>query len=324
MVNQIAIIGAGQLGSRHLQGLTKSTKKLVISIVDPNKDSLNNSEKKYLDVENPSQINKISYHKNMNDLPDCIDVVIIATTASVRRIVVENLLSQTTVKYLILEKIVFQKSDDFIPIQNLLDKTGTKTWINCIRRSYPIYKELKKIINGRILKINVSGNNWGMASNSIHMIDLLVFLTGQMNLNFDTRELSNAVYPSRRDGYKELRGKFIVRTNRGDILEIMDHNSFEDGELKIVINTEKKEIIVDEIKGLLIQNQSKGPHIKRNIKIPYQSEITGQLVDQILDTGQSDLTPYEECMTYHIPMIDAFNNHISNVIQKKVTTCPIT
>ncbi len=324
MLNRIAIIGAGQLGSRYLQGLTESTKKLVISIVDPNEDSLNISKKRYLEVENPSQINKISYHKNMNDLPDCIDVVIIATTASMRRIVVENLLSQTTVKYVILEKIVFQKSDDFFPIKNLLDKTGTKTWINCIRRSYPIYKELKKIINGRILKINVSGNNWGMASNSIHMIDLLVFLTGQRNLNFDTRELSNAVYPSRRDGYKELRGKFIVRTNRGDILEIMDHNSFEDGEIKIVINTEKKEIIVDEIKGLLFQNQSKGPYIKKNIKIPYQSEITGQLVDQILDTGQSDLTPYEECMTYHIPMIDAFNNHISNVIQKKVSTCPIT
>ncbi len=35
MMSKIAIIGAGQLGSRHLQGLAKSDIKISIEVVEP-------------------------------------------------------------------------------------------------------------------------------------------------------------------------------------------------------------------------------------------------------------------------------------------------
>ena len=57
---------------------------------------------------------------------------------------------------------------------------------------------------------------------------------------------------------------------------------------------------------------------KISIKIPLQMEITGQIVDQILETGHSYLTKYEECMKYHIPMLNAFNNHISTITGKRL------
>ena len=127
-----------------------------------------------------------------------------------------------------------------------------------------------------------------------------------------------------RDGYKELRGKFLVRTERGDILEMIDQDSFADGELKITVNTNEEEIIIDEIRGLLVRNSSNVEIEKREIAIPYQSEITGHLVDQILDRRNSDLTPYDECMKYHIPMLDIFNDHFSKITGDTVKTCPIT
>ena len=64
----IAIVGAGQLGSRHLQGLAKSSNQLRIYVVDPDNKALSLSEKRYLDV-SKSEFNKVSYLQSIMDLP---------------------------------------------------------------------------------------------------------------------------------------------------------------------------------------------------------------------------------------------------------------
>ena len=265
---------------------------------------------------------QISYFKSISELPTSLNLVIIATTANIRREVIENMLDQKTIKYLILEKIVFQKSDDFLPIQALFNKMCTRAWINCTRRLYPFYKDLKKELNGQIVKIAVKGCNWGMACNSIHMIDLLVFLTGQTDIEFDAEHLDNTIYPSKREGFRELRGKLIVSTGRGDILEMLDQNSF-GANHEISIATSKIKFIINESKGLVVHQSDMGVQ-ENNITIPYESELTGQLTDQIIDIGQSNLTPYTECMQYHIPMLDAFNAHFSKVMGRVIQACPIT
>lgn len=42
----IIIIGAGQLGSRHLQGVLKSTYALNVTVVDPSEESLNTARER--------------------------------------------------------------------------------------------------------------------------------------------------------------------------------------------------------------------------------------------------------------------------------------
>ena len=64
--------------------------------------------------------------------------------------------------------------------------------------------------------------------------------------------------------------------------------------------------------------------VKEKISIPFQSKITCNIVDQILDTKQSYLTPYVECMHYHIAMLKVYNNHFSKIKGINVETCPIT
>ena len=58
--------------------------------------------------------------------------------------------------------------------------------------------------------------------------------------------------------------------------------------------------------------------------MPFQSELTPILVDQILIEGSSLLTPLNESESNHIPMLDAFVQHILAVTGKELAKCPIT
>src|SRR5690554_3304897 len=97
------IIGAGQLGSRHLQGMLKYDNQLQsIYIIDPSKDALNISKERAYEIEHNHQL---IFQQDWNDLPATFDVVIIATNSNVREKVITQLLNNYEVKHLILEKV---------------------------------------------------------------------------------------------------------------------------------------------------------------------------------------------------------------------------
>ena len=60
------IIGAGQLGSRHLQGLLKSEIEQVIYVLDPSENSLTVSKQRAQEVE---FMHIVKYIKDWNNIP---------------------------------------------------------------------------------------------------------------------------------------------------------------------------------------------------------------------------------------------------------------
>lgn len=119
MVN-IAIIGSGQIGSRHLQALSQLNRITNIQIVDPNYKSLERARERFLQVQENKYAQKVEYLQNIVDLSNNLELVIIATSSDVRREVIEKLLLQKKVRYIILEKVLFQKIKDFAVVNNLL------------------------------------------------------------------------------------------------------------------------------------------------------------------------------------------------------------
>ena len=320
----IAIIGAGQLGNRHLQGLIHSKNNLRIYVIDRSDAALETARRRFSEISTKNTMTRLkaSFHHKLDELPSVLDMGIIATTAEVRETIVKELLTNHQVKYLLLEKIVFQKVTDFIDINHLLNKTGVKTWVNCARRMYPFYHALRNEIRGEIVHMKVSGNNWGLACNTIHMIDLLAFLSQRSEFRFDESGLHNEIYSSKRNGFSELRGKLTILSNRGDELQLIDENSLDEYIISIAFGGVA--YTVDESKKIAMLIQPDGNIREIEIKIPYQSELTGIAVDQIFDSGESSLPSYEECMKYHIPMIEAFNRQFSKISGIEITTCPIT
>ncbi len=149
-MNNIVIIGAGNIGSRHLQGLKNIDFPLRIYVVDPNESSLKIAKERYNSIYNDKCQQEVIYTQSIEKFGELIDLAIIATNSKIRRDVIADLVELNKVKYLILEKILFQKEEDYYYILELLEKQCLKTWVNCARRSVPFYQELKSIFERRI------------------------------------------------------------------------------------------------------------------------------------------------------------------------------
>ena len=103
--SHIVIIGTGQLGSRHLQGLTRIGQKIQVSVIDPNPEARKIARKRYFDMPENPNIQSIAFLNSMDQLVDTVDLAIIATNADIRRVVIETLVKKTKVKNLLLGRL---------------------------------------------------------------------------------------------------------------------------------------------------------------------------------------------------------------------------
>ena len=88
----IVIIGAGQIGSRHLQAMAKMDFPACIWVVDPSDISLAVSKDQFHQVAVSPNIESVNYQNSIDPIPDNLNVVIVATNANIRlSVFIENL-----------------------------------------------------------------------------------------------------------------------------------------------------------------------------------------------------------------------------------------
>jgi len=323
--SRILIVGAGELGSRHLQGLCKINRDIKISVIDPSPDALELCSKRYNEIKLNPHIISVNYYQNISKLNKEIDLSIVSTTADVRYKVIENLLNRINIKNLILEKILFQSIMEFELANKIFRNNKVNVWVNCTRRMIPFYRKLwKEGFGVKAIKIIVTGNI-GIASNTIHMLDLLAFLSKQTKITIDTSSLDRKIYFSKRSSFIEFGGKLKAQTSRGDILKIIDGRN-NNIDLTISLENDEKVIRINQTKALytLEMKDNLQDSINHPFHMPLQSELTAIQVEQILNTGDSYLPSIKESSLLHKPMIDAFNLHLSSILNQQVSVCPIT
>ena len=313
-----AIIGTGQLGSRHLQGLKTASLPFKIWVMDKSEDSLNIAKQRYDSVAAIGE-KEIELVTDIEQLPTQLDFVVIATGSKPRASIVKSLIDYSDVKYMILEKVLFPRLSDYDEIGNLINKRGVKCWVNCGRRllSYPY--DIKKSLSGSQISMKYKGANWGLCCNSIHIIDLFMFLTDEKEFTIDTSGLYREVYESKRNGYIELFGEIIITTKKGSKLYIKcDYSEsivppiieIEDGSRNIKVDESKHELLIDDVKS--------------TYQMPYQSEMTGLYADLIVKTGNCALSTLELSSQYHKVFIQSILDFYNSVNENKTDLCPIT
>jgi len=325
-VSKIIIIGAGELGSRHLQGLTKISDKISITVLDPSPLALKKAEKRYNEIPKSKFIKKIEFINSMNLIKSSVDLAIFSTNADIRFTVIQNFLSKYSAKYIIIEKIAFQSIKDFEKISSILNEKNIKAWVNCPRRTFPFFAKLKeRTIKSSKVHLSVEGSKWGLACNSIHFLDTLAFLSDQTDFFISDSNYEKKIFNSKRNGFLELSGMLTVKSKRGDILNIIDNRS---GQIPFKISIHFDDIIVeiDQNNGIVkeFHKSEINDYTKEDYPLFLQSDLTGIQVEQIIKNSFSELTSFKESYKLHVPLIESFNQHFSSVMNKNITVCPIT
>lgn len=296
---QVAIIGAGQLGSRHLQGLKLASSPLNITVMDSNDESLNVAKERY-DAVSPIGEKNINYVNSIDKLPSELDLVIIATGSKPRAAIVQSLLNHATVKYLVLEKVLFPSLADYNIVGRLLNDKGVRCWVNCPRRMFGMYKQIKEAIDPiKPVYMTNADEDWGLCCNAIHMIDIFLYLTEETSYTVETKFLNDSIVDSKRSGYIEMTGTLKVTTPKGNELTLISEKDFK-GEKNYMIENDYNMYIISEGDGKLSMNG-----ITYQYSIPYQSQLTGILADELLITGGCSLTSFNTSVGYHRPFIEA-------------------
>lgn len=265
---RILLVGVGNLGQRYLEGLNKLKKKKVF-FYDSNRHLLKNIQKLYQSKSKDFFI--------LNELKQSsiktFDVCILATTASSRHVLVDKILENYKIKFWILEKLVSNKINNFEKIYHKLK--NRRAYVNLPRPYSKIYKYLKR---QKLRKIDIvtSGGKWNLASNCIHHMHLLEWLTNEKIEKIIIDKIK--FYKSKRDDYIDFFGSLTAFTNSGSKIILINNESHKKFNIKIK-NLEDKWLI----------NEHYG-FVKKNSKIimkkqfNFQSQITPLIIKSLNDS----------------------------------------
>jgi predicted dehydrogenase len=324
-MKNIVVIGAGQLGSRHLQALSKVNFQAKIEVIDPLAASLEVARTRFNEMPSNSNIAGVSVLSSLSELSSQVDLAIIATNADIRADVIRTLLQQCEVKNLVLEKVLFQKPEEYKEIQELLGQKGIKVWVNHPRRMFPYYAKLKALLAGsKQVSYQAQGGDWGLACNGLHFIDHLSFLTGCDDLKINIEGLNPSVISSKRKGCFEVSG-VLVGTVGKHSFELFCHETA--SPVVITICSDNLNVIIDEGNGWvrIATKESGWQWVEEKTKIIYfQSELSNKIAEDIIESGECDLPTFAEAIKLHIPFINAILEHINRYGVEKYTACPIT
>lgn len=325
-MKKIFIIGAGQLGSRHLQALKNIKIPLNINVIDPSKKSLDIAKQRYDSIKIIDN-NNVSYYESINDVDSLsiVDLVIIATSSNVRFQATIQLLNKFSVKTIIFEKILFNNPKDYSKIHKLLKSKNVNAYVNCPMRMMSFYKDIKTSFEGSRFKYIVSGSQYGLVTNLIHYLDHISYLNQNSEYTSDTNFMNKELIESKRKGFYELHGTFQANFKNGTQGFI---NCESKGNSPIIIQAfnDKVHFISRESEGkvLIARAENDWRWEKIEFEIPFQSQLTTILVEDILSKNSCLLPSYEESMKIHLPYLDSLLEFINSNSDIKLEHYPFT
>lgn len=323
-MKKILIAGAGQIGSRHLQGLARSVEGFEITLLDPSAENLDTAVARFKEVSG-NQSHEVIRCQHPGQLPDHCDLAIIASTAVKRADILMQLINHTEIRSLILEKVLFQELSDYDRVGKLLAEKKIPAWVNCPRRIYPFYREIKKELDSfTSLNLTVTGGNWGLGCNGLHFLDLFHYLTGSMPDFMEFHPFSPP-FPAKREGFTEFSG--ILWAGNGERsmnISIQDHMNGTNPPL-LEISSDTFRYIIIESQGFLGRYSKRSKKTEMTgINVPYQSELTHLVAVDILENQSCGLIGYEESSKLHRLFIKTLLDHFNQFSDEPLTKLPIT
>lgn len=327
VVLTIAVVGAGQLGSRHLQSIKQVNFPAALFVIDPNEASLKMAESRYDEVADNENIRSVVFATSINELPGEIDLVILATGSKNRALIIENICKHATVHNFVLEKILFQTIKEYGRINDLFKSEEINAWVNCPRRIFPVYQSLKQKLsdaNEPVFGI-MDGGDWGFGCNAIHYIDAFAFVVGCADYKLYTDQLDSQLVQSKREGYMEFHGSVTLHFANGCVL-IVNSRKNEKTPASFLVSNGHARFLVDEARKKLYTSIQGDNSVleSSDFEIFFQSQLTRGIVEDILIRKQCGLTTYQESVQLHLPYIQGLIDFLKVHFDPAINHCPIT
>lgn len=311
MTYKFLIIGFGNIGKRYFEGILSSKLKFRIYIYDLNKNQYFKDNKK-----------NVFYLKSLKVLPKKFDFIFFTSSSENRFSSINKVISKTKTNYLLIEKILAQSILELKKIKNLLKKKKmlSKTWVNTHYRTYSIFEKTFKNEIKKNTLISVHGNNWGMACNAIHYIDLYSKIFNSPFKKIDTNLLYKKWFKSKRAAFYEIFGKLKIIYKNNKILNLVCKNS---GNKSLTIHTiknEKKTIDIFEEKEELKINGK----LIRKFKLDPVSIKIKHIIYELIKYKKTSITPVYISIEQHLILIKSLVSFWNFVHKKKNKKIKIT
>lgn len=315
------VIGAGNLGSRHLQALARWNRGPVdIGVYEPSDTAWGVAEQRCKEVASEhAVIRRLSGISEAAKSSLCI----VATNADVRPGVMRELLEAGFSGTLVLEKVLFQRPSDYEVGMSLAESSSARIYVNCPRRMVPAFKDIaEKFKSDSRVVMTVFGGDWGLGCNAIHFVDLLAYITGQTDFSYDTGSLDPVVYDSKRAGYVEFCGVLTGRSSRGDVMVL---GSMVSSTLPLVVEiaSAQRRCRIEASRRRIEWQDAEGVY-EEEFSMPFQSELTHILAENVEDGVSPELTTFRESAILHKELILVYLEFLRKTQGIEVERCPIT
>lgn len=319
----VAVIGCGNIGSRCLQAIAGLGPNVTAYAVEPFEAAIAIARKRYEEVAS-KESPPISYLSEIKELPREINLALIATCADIRLSVASALLDHASVQHLILEKFLFQRFSEYQEMAHLIDTNAVSCSVNLVRRSWPGYQSLRNLfVDGEPVEMHVTGKDFRLASNAIHLLDLYAYISGQHVDALDGSGLTGSSASSHRQDYREVYGTLRGQTENGGNLSL---SSYASGEVPFTVQFSSPSVhcIVHEGEGRM-RIAGAGTGGKWN-DLPFQGLYMSEMapVFAALLNGQPCALPvFSDTAPDHIALIEVLNRYWFGDDWKEFP-CPVT
>lgn len=317
MSTNVLIAGAGQIGSRYLQGLAKVSMPLNILIVDSAPESLARAESRWREVVANDSAHNLSLQCHLDQLPFEVTLAIVATTADRRSQIVSELAGRARVSYWVLEKVLAQSDCQIREIENAV-AASNGCWVNTPMYMWSLYQRLRSACEGGGPIHAIYEDVRGLACNTIHYLDLVSRWNGASPVRIDTSRVDGPWHEAERKGFFEIWGQLDVSFSDGSQLSVTSKEHDRCYRSKLI--TQENVWGIHEQKGFA--SNELGDRIEGNCEL--QSVLTPRLVESILATGTCPLPTLAQSAVQHRAYLRDLIAHWNATMPERLERLPIT
>ncbi len=316
----VLFVGCGNIGSRLLQSLVQVSPdhvgSLDIAVCEPFEGARALARARFNEV-----VGERSHLLRFVDDPTAVAgvaLVVVPTDARNRLEALRHAMKAGP-KRVLLEKFLFTRAEDYAVASNMLGEIPV--YVNTSRNEWDGYKALKAELDGRkVMRLTAVGFDWNLASNGVHFLALMEFLSDAPLSNIEVDAVSQ-VRDAKRGGYKEFNGVLRACTAAGGKVTL-ESKPGDISAITVTLEGEGWSAEIREAAGEMVFKEGDGEGEKRKFKMNFASQLDN-MFQQLLTDGAVMLPTFEESARLHLLAMEAMNEAFYGVrtLDKE---CPVT